>query len=52
MSRKPHVWVPFTVRRKSTVTIPWPVCQRCGLIKLRNERTDAAVRAGCDGDAE
>ncbi len=27
--------------------LPWPVCKHCGLIYLRNDRTRAAITAGC-----
>lgn len=29
-------------------SLPWPVCTRCGLVKLRNPLTDWCVRHGCD----
>ena len=42
MTAKPsHNW-------RTYKCIPWPVCRCCGLIRLRNSATDAAVRAGCD----
>ncbi|WP_170841612.1 hypothetical protein [Nitrosomonas aestuarii] len=27
----------------------WPYCANCGLVLLKNERTAAAVKKGCDG---
>ena len=27
--------------------IPWPVCIQCGLVALKNERTEKAIRKGC-----
>lgn len=27
-------------------------CRRCGLIALKNERTEKAIRAGCEADNE
>lgn len=28
--------------------LPWSVCTRCGLLKLRTELTDWCVKKGCD----
>jgi hypothetical protein len=31
--------------------VPWlKFCRRCGLIALKNERTEKAIRAGCGAD--
>jgi len=27
--------------------ISWPICSRCGLVYLKNERTRLAIRASC-----
>lgn len=32
--------------------IPWCVCAKCGLIKLRNEKTERKVRKACPGAPE
>ena len=32
---------------KTLKRIPWPVCSRCGLLYLKNERTRKAVREPC-----
>jgi len=31
-------------------SIPWLVCSKCGLVRLRNPFTDWCVRNGCDAD--
>lgn len=36
----------------SIVRIPWLACAHCGLLRLRNERTEAAVRKACPGGDE
>ena len=41
--RRPHSWT--TLGKKSR--IPWPICRHCGLLRLRNKRTERAVRLGC-----
>lgn len=38
-----HVWTKF---------LSWPMCRKCGLLALHNERTRLAIRAKCDGDDE
>lgn len=30
--------------------IPWPYCRGCGLLRLKNQITDWAVRHGCNYD--
>jgi hypothetical protein len=40
---KPHQWR----QRKG---LSWPMCQVCGLLRLRNAATEWAVRMGCDND--
>lgn len=40
---RPHRWS----RR-----VPWPKCRACGLVFLRNPKTEAAIRAGCDKGEE
>lgn len=52
-----ETWVPYqerpvkrVIRTHSTKTMkrfPWPVCQYCGLVYLKNEATKKAIRAGC-----
>jgi len=42
-----HIFV--TVAPKKARMIQWPVCSRCGLIALRNKRSQRAVRAQCSG---
>lgn len=37
----PHKWRRYRF-------LPWEVCSRCGLIALRNEPTEKAIRLGCD----
>jgi hypothetical protein len=41
VKKRPHQWGKLKA-------IPWPVCTCCGLVWLKNERTAAAVRAGCE----
>ncbi len=45
MSR-PHR--PRQIKVKGTAGYPWPVCQGCGLVYLKNAATERAVRAPCD----
>jgi hypothetical protein len=33
--------------KRSSVSISWPVCTRCGLIYLKNKTTEQAIRRGC-----
>lgn len=33
---------------QSLKKLPWPKCQHCGLLKLRNRFTDWCVRMGCN----
>lgn len=28
-------------------SIPWPVCKKCGLVYLKNDFTQWAIRKGC-----
>ena len=42
MAKNAHHW--FNYRRLS-----WAVCRYCGLVRLKNEATEKAVRNGCDG---
>lgn len=44
-----HEFDALPTRRRSTVGIPWVVCQHCGLVALKNETTRLAVRAACPG---
>lgn len=30
--------------------IHWPVCKKCGLVRLNNLLTDWSVRMGCDSE--
>lgn len=32
---------------KGRPLIPWAVCQKCGLVSLRNSLTDKALKRGC-----
>lgn len=43
MKRRPHKFV--RVR-----TFHWLVCTHCGLVALRNERTERAIKEGCIDD--
>jgi len=38
---EPHKW-------HSIKGIPWPVCKRCGLVRLKNEFTEWCIRHGCN----
>ena len=42
----------YGTKRKSTASIPWPICTRCGLVYLRNEATAKAVKKGCPRDED
>ena len=44
--RAHHSWI--TVRLKGPTGFPWPICQACGLVKLKNAATEAAIKARCD----
>lgn len=44
MSTRPHVWVATGLRR-----IPWAVCDRCALVRLKNEISERAARKPCEG---
>lgn len=45
-----HNFAPIGKRAKrSTCSIPWLCCRRCGLILLKNRATDAASRKACPG---
>lgn len=35
--------------RKSTWSIPWLVCSRCGLVWLKNAATKKAIQKPCPG---
>jgi hypothetical protein len=35
-----HAWKPLK-------RMPWPVCNQCGLLRLKNEATRRAVNAKC-----
>jgi hypothetical protein len=41
---KPHGWYKPGFNR-----FCWAVCRYCGLVKLNNDRTLAAIGKGCDG---
>ena len=43
MKTKPHKWIKLKISH-----FPWAVCACCGLVRLKNEKTEAAVRASCD----
>ncbi len=45
--KRPHTfWFP---KFKGTVTSYYGICTHCGLVKLKNEATQRAIRVGCDG---
>jgi hypothetical protein len=44
--RQPYKFEAHTFKTRRRMT--WPVCQRCGLVLLRNELTDWAVKHGCN----
>ncbi len=46
---KAHKFKPLPKARRSTVTIPWPVCVRCGLMLLKNDASRKAERKPCGG---
>ena len=35
---------------KKRKNISWPVCSKCGLIYLRNDFTDWAIKMGCNNN--
>lgn len=45
--KRSHVFV--TIKVKGTVKSFPPLCSKCGLVRLRNERTQKAIDAGCLG---
>ena len=48
-----HNWAPLIRAKKSSSTLPWPVCKGCGLLALKNAATEKAMRAPCpDPDDE
>lgn len=51
MGKKTHCLHPMSVghARKSTCTLPWPLCCRCGLLVLKNEVSQQALKAPCPG---
>jgi len=36
--------------KKSSVSVPWQYCDRCGLVLLRNEASNKAAKAPCSGE--
>lgn len=46
---KPHRWTPLTLKKRSSISLPWSVCSRCGLVLLRNEASRRAAKAACKG---
>ena len=38
-----HRWVRLSIKH-----FPWFICAGCGLVRLKNEATELAVRRGCD----
>lgn len=52
MATKPHVYGTLPKAKRSTTTLTWPVCKRCGLVLLMNEITNRAARQPCPGDEE
>lgn len=53
MKRRPHR-LDGRMRwgRRSTTTLPWPVCVNCGLVILKNAATAKAAAKPCEGDRE
>lgn len=45
--KKSHLW--YLTGMKG---IPWAVCAKCGLIRLKNQRTDKKVKQACPGSEE
>lgn len=54
----PITWLPWDERAKAQVRrgphsmkklrcLPWPFCQRCGLLALKNDVTRAALKREC-----
>lgn len=41
--QKAHDLAPLGAKTR----FPWPVCQRCGLVALKNEATRRALRQPC-----
>lgn len=46
-----HAWVQRGKRARSTASFAWPICDRCGLVALRNPASQAAARKPCGGAA-
>jgi hypothetical protein len=44
-----HNFEPLPKAKRSTCSVSWPVCKRCGLIGLRNEASERAARKPCPG---
>jgi hypothetical protein len=42
-----HKWTSFPTHKKSTVTLSWPFCYRCGLIRLKNQISIKAANDDC-----
>jgi len=36
----PHRFISYKI-------LAWPVCIQCGLVALKNERTEKAIKRGC-----
>lgn len=45
----PHVPRPLPKAKRSTRSVSWLVCARCGLIYLKNDATARAIRKPCPG---
>lgn len=47
----PHRFNAWRVGRgRKAKTMPWNLCNGCGLVRLRNALTDWCARHGCDYD--
>lgn len=41
MKKRPHTFVGRFCH--------WPVCTKCGMLRLKNKATEAAIKKGCSG---
>jgi hypothetical protein len=49
MGLKPHVFRKGKRAKRSTTSIPWDICHRCGRVLLRNAASQRAANAMCGG---
>jgi hypothetical protein len=47
-THEPHTWKPM--RAGKGRSLPWLWCPRCGLVRLRNARTEWCIDHGCNYD--